>query len=179
MVRGDYMQRLMRLEDVAALTRQPPRRLRQWCATGQLECEPAGTSWEIGESQVPRISALAGQPGRLPGGRRAAALALPSSAAGPSLVRQVAQRLRLAESDLALATVALDGVELTLVVWPERSQENAGPALAGLADELEGELLDGSEAAMASEAPLAPDRFPPALRSTRKPAFRVPAGRAR
>jgi hypothetical protein len=167
------MQRLMRLEDVAALTRQPPRRLRQWCATGQLACEPAGMSWEIGESQIPRISALAGQPGRLPGGRRAAALALPASAAGPPLIRQIAQRLSLAEADLALATVAIDRVERALIVWPERSQENAASALAGLADELEGELLDGGE------APIAPDRFPPALRSTRKPAVQVPSGRAR
>lgn len=173
MVRGDCMQRLMSVEDAAALTSQPPRRLRQWCATGQLVCERSGMAWEIEESQVDRIPGLAGQLGRLPDGRWAAALALPAWAAGPAIVRQVAQRLSLSQSDLALATVAIDGTERALLVWPVRSQASAAQALAGLADEVKGELLESSA------MPSAPDRFRPGLRNTRRPASPVQAGQER
>ncbi|HWH24254.1 MAG TPA: hypothetical protein VNW68_05100, partial [Candidatus Limnocylindria bacterium] len=132
-------QQLRTVDEVARVTHQPARRLRDWCATGQLACEPVGRSWEMPESEIPRALGLAAQPGRLPRGRCAVALALPAGALRNGVSSDIAKRLGLSESELSVACLAIDGSERALVVWPRASQTTAVEALAALADELGGE----------------------------------------
>ena len=138
------MQQHKTVEEVASRTGQPARRLGVWCATGQLTCEPVDGTWALPDSEIPKIRALAHRLGRLPGGRCAVALALPTSKAGAEVATQVAKRLGLEYSDLRQAQLAVDGAERALVVWPHTAQARAAAALADLADELDGELIDAS-----------------------------------
>lgn len=133
------------VEEVAARTGQPARRLRDWCATGQLVCERAGESWQMEESQVPRVRALAAQLGRhAANGHAVVGLVLPSASAVPSVTRQVAQRLGVDEAALTLAQIVLDGAERALIVWPPVARAGAAEALDGLVTEVGGELLDSN-----------------------------------
>jgi hypothetical protein len=140
------MPELLTLEAVAKLTSQPVRRLREWCATGQLHCEREGRQWMLPEEEVPRVAELIEARSRTAKERRSHAMVVPTPVDAAVLGAQIALRLKLPEAAIMLHRLALDGREYVIAAWPgqESALNRAGfERLAMLADELGGELLDG------------------------------------
>ena len=134
---------LVPLPAAANATGQPVRRLRNWCATGKLECELADAEWHISLSQLLRIPGLAAERDQAIAAGRPVAAVVPVTTASPELPGEIARRLSLTENAVSTSTLALDGKEWVVAVW--RAGDGA-PNLApviDLVEELGGELLDG------------------------------------
>jgi hypothetical protein len=135
---------LISLAAAAKATGQPVRRLRNWCATGKLECELEDGEWHIPLTQVLRIAAVAAdREDAIAAGRPVAAL-IPVTTASPGLPREIARRLSLPEDSVSTGTLALDGQEYVVAV--SRAGADVSPDLApviDLVEQLGGELLDG------------------------------------
>jgi hypothetical protein len=136
------MERLLSLDAAAEATGQSVARLRSWCATGRLRCEREGRAWTIPLGEVPRIAVLVADHDRAVAAGAAAALVVPVGAATPDLPAEIARRLGLAAGTVTTSTLALDGSEYLLAVWKTDGTPGL-EAVANLAAELGGELLDG------------------------------------
>ena len=134
--------RLLSLDAAAEATGQSVARLRSWCATGRLRCEREGRAWTIPLGEVPRIAVLVADHDRAVAAGAAAALVVPVRAATPDLPAEIARRLGLAPGTVTTSTLALDGSEYLLAVWKTDGTPGL-EAVADLAAELGGELLDG------------------------------------
>ena len=141
------------LEDVSARTGVSIRRLRQWCATGLLRCEPAGAAWMIAGSEVDRVRQLAaGQDHRIKAGHPIA-IVVPAESAPPNLADEVARRLGLAPTTVAMSSLAIDGQDYLVAVWKDSDGAGGLPALAELIDEVGGAVLDASAEEPGGPAP--------------------------
>ncbi len=120
-------------------------RLRRWCATGELTCERDSDGWGLFEHDLPRVMLMASQQERIGARRRAIALAVPKSSPALDLAGVVERHLVLPPGTVSSTTVAIDGEDHLVAVWP--SVHQAPPdALASLAAMVGGELLgDGIE----------------------------------
>ena len=119
------------------------RRLREWCATGRLKADKFHGTWLLPRSELPRVAELAAE--RIDPARITAPLALlvPADVAPRNLATQIANRLGLAASSIALRGLAIDGQAYVVAVGKDGSELGDQPALAELADEIGGQLLDG------------------------------------
>lgn len=134
---------LIRIDDVAARTAQPVGRLRRWCATGLLTCEPDGDSWKISERELPRIVALADERIRNAAEQRAIALSVPKQLVQEDIVARVESELGIPAGSIAMTTLVIDGEEHLVAVWPsDGTRAVRAEALVQLAEELGGDLLE-------------------------------------
>lgn len=141
------MDEFLSLDDVSAQTGVALRRLREWCATGLVRCEPRGSAWLIAESQVDRVRQLAeGQEQPIDEGHPIA-IVVPAETAPPDLASEVAKRLGLAPLSVAMSSLAIDGQDYMVAVWKDGDGAGGLPELAVLAEEVGGALLDGSAVA--------------------------------
>jgi hypothetical protein len=113
--------RYLSLAEVSRLTGRHPELLRQWCAAGRLPCERIGGSWAILEEHLALVQA---QPAR---GRRrgrlepvadkrsVVAAAFPDGQRGRLVHQELTRRFGLHGDDVALAPLALDGIEFVLI----------------------------------------------------------------
>jgi len=136
------MRKLVSVSAAAAQTGQPARRIREWCATGKLECERDAAGWLIGEDLLEGVRALGSERAHIATDHRAVALALPATI-DLDVGAEVAKRLGLGLESVSLSRLAIDGREYVVAVWPARIGLGDLTALATLADEFDGELLDG------------------------------------
>jgi hypothetical protein len=133
---------VLAIDKAAQRTGQPVRRLRQWCATGMIRCERDGRGWLIPEAEMGRVRSIAAE--RTVGGsdRSARALIVPRSALGSANLRdQVAGELQIPGRTVSVDRLAMDGQAYVIATWPIAANAR-GSALAELAEELDGELLD-------------------------------------
>ena len=138
------MDQLLSLASAAIATGQPIRRLRNWCATGKLECELQAREWQIPLSQLLRVAVLAAERDQAIADGHPVAALIPVTAASPELPGEIARRLNLPERSVSTSTLALDGQEYVLAVW--RAGGAVAHDLAPVLDFVEGlggELLDG------------------------------------
>lgn len=137
------MSRLLSLAEVSTKTGQTIRRLRLWCATGSLACEPDGRSWSVRESELPAVRALAARRDRIIPDERAVALTVPRALVSYDLASRIETAMGLRTGEVSTTNLVLDGEEHMVAVWPHVSGIEGRPALEDLADELGGDLLDG------------------------------------
>jgi hypothetical protein len=132
------------LAATAAATGQPVRRLRGWCATGKLDCERDGDTWLIGPDQILRIPELVARRARSIAAGRPAAAIVPVTNATPDLAAEIARRLGIAEAEVAVSTLALDGREYLMAVWKTGADDptNLAPVVS-MVENLGGDVLDG------------------------------------
>jgi len=134
---------LIPLSEMAERTGQPLRRLREWCATGLLECERRELGWLIHPSQAALVARLAAEREGRVRVKKAIGVAIPAEIAPADLGEEVASRLRMPRTSLVLSRLAIDGRDYVLAVWPDADGLGGLTDVADLADELGGELLDG------------------------------------
>jgi hypothetical protein len=133
---------VLSLDGAAQQTGQPVRRLRQWCATGRIRCERDRRGWLVPEVELARIRSIAAARTGRGSDRSARALVVPRFTLGSAnLQGQVAQGLRIPATTVALDALTIDGQPYVIATWPSAADAR-GSALADLAEELDGELLD-------------------------------------
>lgn len=132
------------LTAAAAATGQPLRRLQGWCATGKLDCERDGDTWLIGSDQILRIPEIAARRARSIAAGRPAAAIVPVTNATPDLAAEIARRLGIAEAEVAVSTLALDGRAYLMAVWKiaDEDASNLAPVVE-MVEDLGGDVLDG------------------------------------
>jgi len=138
------MDALLDLQAASTATGQPVRRLRTWCATGRLACERDGKAWMIPLSQLRRVAELAAERSESITQGHAVAAIVPVTSSTPDLGAEIARRLGLSATRVAMSTLALDGGEYHMAVW--RVDGEQAPDLAPvveLVEQLGGDLLDG------------------------------------
>jgi excisionase family DNA binding protein len=136
------METVLAIDEAAQRTGQPVRRLRQWCATGRLRCERDRRGWLIPEAEIARVSSIAATRAVRGSDRTARALVVPRSARGSTNLRgQVAAELRIPTTTVSIDGLTIDGQAYVIATWPGLA-DSRGSALADLAEELDGELLD-------------------------------------
>lgn len=139
------------LEEVARRTGQSEQRLRRWCATGLLQCEPDGGSWDMDPADIPKVHVLADGQARLVRARsvartRGIVLIVPQPVAF-DLAKAVERHLGLPPRVVATAELAIDGQEYVVATWPSAQSADSRSAVATLASVVGGELLEvGAEA---------------------------------
>jgi hypothetical protein len=139
----DAVPELVTIAAAAARTGQPERRVREWCATGMLECEHDGGLWLVPEGEMAHLADLAEAREHIATRKTPVGLALPLPIDATDVRAEVARRLGVAQDEVALSRLAIDGREYVVAVWPRADFRRELPSLAELADELGGELLDG------------------------------------
>jgi hypothetical protein len=133
---------VLAIDKAAQRTGQPVRRLRQWCATGKIRCERDGRGWLIPEAEIGRVRSIAAERTVRGSNRSARALIVPRSALGSANLRdQVAGGLQIPGRTVSLDMLTIDGQAYVIATWPIAADAR-GSALAELAEELDGELLD-------------------------------------
>lgn len=142
--------RYLSLAEVARLTGRHPELLRQWCAAGRLPCERIGSSWALLDEHVPLVQAQPARGHRARSSvasraeRRVVVAAAFGDAARGRLVRsEVVDRLGLEPDDVAIAPLALDGLEIALVAG--RFPESRAPEVAELMLGLGGRIVADGE----------------------------------
>jgi hypothetical protein len=138
------MDQLLSLASAATATGQPLRRLRNWCATGKLQCEHQAGEWQIPLSQLLRVAVLVAERDQAIADGHPVAALIPVTAASPELPAEIARRLNLPEQSVSTSTLALDGQAYVVAVWLAGGA--VPPDLAPVLDFVEGlggELLDG------------------------------------
>jgi hypothetical protein len=136
------MEKVLAIDDVGRQTGQSARRLRQWCATGRLRCERDGRGWLIPEAEIGRVMSIAAARTVRGSERSARALVVPRSARESAHLRgEVAAELQIPERAVSIDGLTIDGQAYVIATWPSAA-DTRGSALAELADQLDGELLD-------------------------------------
>ena len=138
------MDHLISVVAAAKATGQPARRLRNWCATGKLDCERQDGEWQLPLVQLLRVPALAAERDHAIAAGRPVAALVPVTTASPELPAEIARRLNLPENSVSTSSLALDGQEYVVAVW--RAGDGVPPDLTpviDLVEQLGGELLDG------------------------------------
>lgn len=143
-MRGERVR--LSLEEVSARTGQPVERLREWCATGRLPCDRDASGWRLPEDDLPRVHALALVGPRLSAGRPSdlaglVAMAFHDQAAATSAFEEIRRSTGTRGDDLAIAPVAIDGMELVMVAgrFPRRHLE----AIGEIVERRGGRIVDG------------------------------------
>lgn len=133
---------LLTLDEVGRRTGQLVRRLRRWCATGELSCEREADAWLLPESALPAVLILAAAQGRFSGGRPIA-LAVPApDASAEELGKHIERELGVPAGAIAMTTISIDGEEHLVAVWPSHATRNArADRLAKVAEEIGGDIL--------------------------------------
>ena len=133
---------VLAIGEAAKRTGQPVRRLRQWCATGRIRCERDSRGWLIPEVEIGQVTSIAAERTVRGSDRSARALIVPLSDLGSANLRdQVAAELRIPANSVSMGRLTIDSQPYVIATWPSAADAN-GAALAGLADQLEGELLE-------------------------------------
>jgi hypothetical protein len=115
-------------------------RLRRWCATGELTCDRDRNGWYLFEQDLPRLALLAARRERIASEQRVIALTVPKSSPVFDLAGLVERHLVLPPGTVSSTTVAIDGEDHLVAIWP--SVHRAPPeALATLAALVGGDLL--------------------------------------
>jgi hypothetical protein len=136
------METVLAIDEAAQRTGQPVRRLRQWCATGRLRCERDPRGWLIPEAEIGRVGSIAAARTIRGSDRSARALVVPRAAGGSTNLRGlVAAELRIPARTVSIDGLTIDGQAYVIATWPGVADARGG-ALADLAEELDGELLD-------------------------------------
>lgn len=138
------MDDILTLEAVSGQTGISLRRLREWCATGRLECDRDGSDWVIRASEFKHVAALAATLSARLEGDRPIALVVPAEVAPRNLADEVAHRLGLEPASVAMSTLAMDGQDYVVAVWKDGQKNGGLPKVVQLAEEIGGELLDGA-----------------------------------
>ncbi|HET7027013.1 MAG TPA: hypothetical protein VFI28_04940 [Candidatus Limnocylindrales bacterium] len=136
------MRELISAAAAAVRTGQPARRIREWCATGKLECERNSDGWLIPSDGLDTVRSLGAERDHVATDHHVVALALPAPAE-VDVAAEIARRLRLPPSSVSLGRLAIDGREYVVAVWRNEPDVDDLTSLATLADEFDGELLDG------------------------------------
>lgn len=136
------MEAVLSIDEAAQRTGQSVRRLRQWCATGRIRCERDRRGWLIPDAEIGRVRSIAAARIARGSDGSARALVIPGSAFGPANLReQVADELRIPAKTVAMDMLTIDGQAYVIATWPSAA-DTRGSALAELAEQLDGELLD-------------------------------------
>ena len=136
------MEAVLAIDEAARRTGQPVRRLRQWCATGRIRCERDMLGWLIPETEIGLVRSIASARTARGSDRSARALVVPRSAiASANLQHQVAGQLRIPVKTVSMSGLTIDGQPYVIATWPSAA-DSRGSDLAGIAEQLDGELLD-------------------------------------
>lgn len=131
------------LESAAIATGQPIDRLRNWCATGQLECDKRNGEWAIPLSQLLRVAELVAERDRAIADGRPVAALIPVTSVTPDLPEEIARRLGLPVNAVSTSTLALDGRDFLLALWLADGSKRELEPVVELVEGLGGEVLDG------------------------------------
>ncbi len=137
------MDQYLSLEAAAVATGQPVARLRNWCATGKLECDKHDGSWLIPLSQLLRVAQLAAERSEAIARGRPVAAVVPVTSATPDLAQVIAGRLGLPANAIAMSNRALDGRDYLIAMWQADGSRRDLTPIVELVEDLGGELLDG------------------------------------
>jgi hypothetical protein len=146
---------MMSLAEVSATTGISLRTLRQWCATGRIYCEKDGAGWLVRERDLTMVAELA--PSLAGDGPEPVALIVPvEEPLKLDLAAEVARRLGLAPTTVAMSSLVIDGQEYAVAVWKDTDGAGGLAEVHELATELGGSLLDGTTAHIDALRPLRP-----------------------
>ncbi len=137
------MDDLLTLELVSGQTGIPIRRLREWCATGNLRCERRDDEWVIPTAESAQVAALAAAQWARFEEDHPIALVVPAEVAPRNLGDEVAHRLGLQPESVAMSTLAIDGQDYVVAVWKDGPEDGGLPKVVELAKEVGGDLLSG------------------------------------
>jgi hypothetical protein len=136
--------RLIPVTEAAESTGRSVDELRRWCAVGRLRGERIAGEWHLLEEDLHVAATLAEMDA--PGGERAVvSMAYPDEATARLALDMLAARLPLRDAALAIAPMALDGIDLTLVAG-RFSAEQIEDVLS-VTHQLGGTVIDGVDAA--------------------------------
>lgn len=144
------MRRTLPLEAVAGETGQPVERLRQWCATGLLDCDRVDGDWALPESELPVAHSLAAVGPRLAtsppvDGARLLAVAFRDHATARRALDEIRARTGVRPSDIELAPLSIDGMPRVLVAG--RVPAEHAHRIEAIVVDAGGQIVDGTERA--------------------------------
>jgi hypothetical protein len=136
--------RLIPVTEAAESTGRSAAELRRWCAVGRLRGERIAGEWHLLEEDL-HAAATLGEMDSTSGERVVVSMAYPDEATARVALDRLAARLALPEAGLAIAPMALDGIELTLVAG--RFPVERLPDVLSVTHQLGGTVIDGVDAA--------------------------------
>ena len=140
--------RLIPVTEAAEPTGRSVDELRRWCAIGRLRGERIGGEWHLLEEDLHAAATLA-EVATTGGDRAVVSVAYRDEATARRALDLLATRFPLREAGLAIAPMALDGIELTLVAG-RFPVERLGDVVA-ITHQLGGTVIDGVDAARVGE----------------------------
>jgi hypothetical protein len=136
--------RLIPVTEAAESTGRSVDELRRWCAVGRLRGERIAGEWHLLEEDLHIAATLAEMDA--PGGERAVvSMAYRDEATARLALDMLAARLPLRDAALAIAPMALDGIDLTLVAG--RFPVDRLADVVAVTRQLGGTVIDGVDAA--------------------------------
>ncbi|HEY8437584.1 MAG TPA: hypothetical protein VIK65_03120 [Candidatus Limnocylindrales bacterium] len=140
------------LDAVAGQTGSSVERLREWCATGLLQCDRVAGEWALPESELAAAHALAAVGPRLadptlPDGGHLLAVAFPDHPAASRALDAIRSRTGVRPRDVELAPLSIDGQPMVLVAGrvPARHRDE----IESIVRESGGRLIDGATTGVA------------------------------
>ena len=136
--------RLIPVTEAAESTGRSVAELRRWCAVGRLRGERIGGEWHLLEEDL-HVAATLEEMDSTSGERVVVSMAYPDEATARQALDRLATRMTLRDAGLAIAPMALDGIDLTLVAG--RFPVERLPDVLSVTHQLGGTVIDGVDAA--------------------------------
>ena len=136
--------RLIPVTEAAESTGRSADELRRWCAIGRLRGERIAGEWHLLEEDL-HVAATLAEMDATSGERVVVSMAYPDEATARLALDRLGARLALRDAGLAIAPMALDGIELTLVAG-RFPVDQLGDVLS-VTHQLGGTVIDGVDAA--------------------------------
>jgi len=136
-------QRLIPVTEAAESTGRTVAELRRWCAVGRLRGERIDGEWHLLEEDL-HVAATLREMDSTRGERVVVSMAYADEATARLALDRLAARFPIRDAGLAIAPMALDGIELTLVAG-RFPVERLADVLA-VTHELGGTVIDGVDA---------------------------------
>ena len=136
--------RLIPVIQAAESTGRSAAELRRWCAVGRLRGERIDGEWHLLEEDL-HVAATLAEMDAPSGERVVVSMAYSDESTARLALDRLATRLPLRDAGLAIAPMALDGIELTLVAgrFPVERLED----VLAVTHQLGGTVIDGVDAA--------------------------------
>jgi hypothetical protein len=136
--------RLIPVTEVAESTGRSADELRRWCAVGRLRGERIDGEWHLLEEDL-HVAATLTEMETTSGERVVVSMAYRDEATARQALDRLEARVALGDAGLAIAPMALDGTELTLVAG--RVPVERLPDVLSVTHQLGGTVIDGVDAA--------------------------------
>ena len=136
--------RLIPVTQAAESTGRSAAELRRWCAIGRLRGERIDGEWHLLEEDL-HVAATLGEMDAPSGERVVVSMAYPDESTARLALDRLATRLPLRHAGMAIAPMALDGIELTLVAG--RVPVDRLDDVLAVTHQLGGTVIDGIDAA--------------------------------